>query len=189
MTFSAGPKTGDHRLVEEKRIPSITDILIDQAGNWEDDESLESMNYIEIEVTDQYKTLATQLKVRNIDFYLKLTVARKFVVIRYYTIRLSRKKRSAWRGFAEHSIPYQHYDRVAHEHNYRYTTSHCWGSNGDKGSPSVIAPGQMNGRVEKYVEALRVPLRTYYTSIGGATKVSNHDKVEGWFRLLCSEYH
>jgi hypothetical protein len=32
MTFSAGPKTGDHRLVEEKRIPSITDILIDQAG-------------------------------------------------------------------------------------------------------------------------------------------------------------
>ena len=32
MTFSACPKTGDHRLVEEKRIPSITDILIDQAG-------------------------------------------------------------------------------------------------------------------------------------------------------------
>ena len=32
MTFSAGPKTGDDRLVEEKRIPSITDILIDQAG-------------------------------------------------------------------------------------------------------------------------------------------------------------
>ena len=46
-------------------------------------------------VTDQYKTLATQLKVRNIDFYLKLTVARKLVVIRYYTISLSRKKRSA----------------------------------------------------------------------------------------------
>ena len=66
------------------------------------------MKYIEIEVTDQYKTLATQLKVRNIDFYLKLTVARKFVVIQYYTIRLSRKKRSAWSGFAEHSIPYQH---------------------------------------------------------------------------------
>ena len=32
MTFSAGPKTGDYRLVEEKRIPSITDILTDQAG-------------------------------------------------------------------------------------------------------------------------------------------------------------
>ena len=77
-------------------------------SSWEDDESLESMNYIEIEVTDQYKTLATQLKVRNIDFYLKLTIARKFVVIRYYTIRLGRQKRSAWSRFAEHSIPYQH---------------------------------------------------------------------------------
>ena len=32
MTFSAGPKTGDHRQVEEKRIPSIMDILIDQTG-------------------------------------------------------------------------------------------------------------------------------------------------------------
>ena len=40
-------------------------------SSWEDEESLESMNYIEIEVTDQYKTLATQLKVRNMDFLPK----------------------------------------------------------------------------------------------------------------------
>ena len=173
--------------------------------------NLQNINYIEIEVTAQYKTLARQLKVRNIDFYLKLTVAGKFVVIRYYTISINRKKISAWSGFAEHSIPYEqlmpnynqhqccgcysgctpvawvqvqfaYYERVAHEHSYRYTTSHWRGSNGDKGSPSVIAPGTMNGRVEKYVEALRVPLRTYCSSTGGATKVSNHDKVEGWFR-------
>ena len=32
MTFSAGPKTGDHRLVDEKQIPRITDILIAQAA-------------------------------------------------------------------------------------------------------------------------------------------------------------
>ena len=38
--------------------------------------------------------------------------------------------------------------------------------------------GLMDGRLEKYVEALRVPLRTYCTSTGGATKVSNQDKVE-----------
>ena len=32
MTFSAGPKTGDHRVVDEKKIPRITDILIAQAA-------------------------------------------------------------------------------------------------------------------------------------------------------------
>jgi hypothetical protein len=32
MTFSAGPKTGDHRLVEEGKVPRTTDILIDQAA-------------------------------------------------------------------------------------------------------------------------------------------------------------
>ena len=30
--FSAGPKTGDHRLVEEGKIPRMTKVLIDQAA-------------------------------------------------------------------------------------------------------------------------------------------------------------
>jgi hypothetical protein len=32
ITFSAGPKTGDHRLVEEEQVPRTTDILIAQAA-------------------------------------------------------------------------------------------------------------------------------------------------------------
>ncbi len=58
--------------------------------------NLEDINYIEVEVTDQYKTLARQLKARNIDFYLKLTVAGKFVVIGWYTISLRLTKKSSW---------------------------------------------------------------------------------------------
>ena len=32
MTFSAGPKTGDHRLVEEGQVPRTTQTVIDQAA-------------------------------------------------------------------------------------------------------------------------------------------------------------
>lgn len=72
--------------------------------------NLDNLNYIKIDVTNDYESLKRQLKTRNIDFYIKLIVAWKFVVIRRYTIILSHKrdKRSSWSGFREYSIPYEY---------------------------------------------------------------------------------
>ena len=71
--------------------------------------NLKNLNFIKIDLTDDYESIVKKLKKRSIDFYLKLTVDRKFVVIRRYTIDLSPKqvKRSTWSGFREHSIPYE----------------------------------------------------------------------------------
>ena len=172
--------------------------------------NLKDLNYIKIDVSDDYESFTKQLKKRDIDFYFKLTVKRKFVVIRRYTIKLSHKrgKRSSWSGFEEHSIRYEYlmpnydqhrfgncisgctpvawaqvfayYDRVAHRYGYRYSTNHWRGENGDYGDPSKEAPGYMTDGVKKYIEALRVPLETECNP--GSTTLSNTDNVDGWFR-------
>ena len=103
--------------------------------------NLDNLSYITIVVIDDYESFSTQLnslptndvyirpqgdhsvskdlyrrhngrqrvKAKSIDFYLKLTVAGKFVAVRHYTISLSHKrnKRSSWSGFTEFSIPYE----------------------------------------------------------------------------------
>ncbi|CAB4020680.1 Hypothetical predicted protein [Paramuricea clavata] len=171
--------------------------------------NLDNLNYIKIDVIDDYEFLMPQLNKTSIDFYLQLNVNGKFVVVRRYTISFSSKrgKRSAWSGFTEHSIPYEYlmpdynqhkmstgcysgctpvgwaqifayYDRVAHRYGYRYSTSHWRGKSGVSGYSSYEAPGSLNSEVERYVEALGVPLRTNC----GSTTMRNTDNVDAWFR-------
>ena len=175
--------------------------------------NLDNLNYIKIDVTDDYEFFMKQLNKTNIDFYLHLTVNGKFVVIRRYTISFTHKrdKRSGWSGFTEYKIPYEdlmpdydqhkccggcwsgcvpvawaqvfaYYDRVAHTHRFRYSTSHWRGGCGAYGDPSKKAPGSLNTQVEDYVEALRDPLRTRCRNGGGSTYNSDTNKVDGWFR-------
>ena len=177
--------------------------------------NLKNLNFITIDVTtDVIESIAKQFKKRSIDFFLKLIVRRKFVVIRHYTINLSykRDKRSTWSGFTQYSIPYEslmpnydqhdccggcssgctpvawaqifaYYDRVAHENSGSgYSRNHWRGMYGISGDPWEKAPGDLNWRVKKYIEALRVPLRTRCENGKGSTTMSNTDNVDGWFR-------
>ena len=76
---------------------------------------------------------------------------------------------------------FAYYDRVAHTHKFRYSTSHWRGGCGAYGDPSKKAPGSLNTQVEDYVEALRDPLRTRCRNGGGSTYNSDTNKVDGWF--------
>ena len=123
-----------------------------------------------------------------------------------------RNKRSDWSVFKEHSIPHEqlmpdydqhmccggcwsgctpvawaqifaYYDRIAHAFfTYRYSTSHWRGLYGHAGSSSYKAPGYLNYRAKKFVEALRVPLRTYCNGGAGSTPDRNNLHMSTWFR-------
>lgn len=71
--------------------------------------NLKNLNFIKIDVTDNFDPLMKQLKRQSIDFSFQLIVKGKFVVIRRYTIDLShqRDRRSGWSRFIEYSIPWE----------------------------------------------------------------------------------
>ncbi|XP_028399746.1 uncharacterized protein LOC114523104 isoform X2 [Dendronephthya gigantea] len=175
--------------------------------------NLENLNFINFDVTDEYESIVKKLKKRSIDFYLKLSVERKFVVIRRYTIDFNHRqsKRSGWSGVLECSIDHEYlmpdytqhmcgncksgcvpvawaqifayYDRVAHrDKDSRYSEKLWQGINGISGKPSEEAPGCLNRRAEKYVEALRVELGTFCRNGQGATYASKTADVNEWFR-------
>ena len=137
----------------------------------------------------------------------KFVVIRPYTI----AFSLLRNKRSSWSGFTEYSIPYEnlmpnynqheccggcssgctpvswaqvfaYYDRVAHTYGFRYSTRNWSGPDGKEGDPSYIAPSELNDHVKKFVEALRVPLRTRCVDGSGSTKTLNTVKVDQWFR-------
>ena len=189
---------------EEGRVNTFTAV---QTRN-----SLDNLKYIEFDVIDDKSfTKQLKSKSIDFYFQVivagKFVAIRRYTI----TLSLSRVKRSSWSGFTEYSIPYEslmpnynqhmccggcksgcvpvawaqvfaYYDKVAHRHGFRYSTRHWSGADGISGSSYEVAPSHLNENVKKYVEALRVPLRTYCDDGSGATDNSNTKNVNDWFR-------
>lgn len=140
----------------------------------------------------------------------KKTIVLKYYTVH---MSQKRVRRSVWSGYQEYSIPYEnrmpdynqhqccggcysgctpvawaqifaYFDRLAHNWYSNFYSQYIWqGVNGVTGNPRYVAPRYLNSHVEKYVEELRSPLRTFCDSGSGATYSRNSINLRNWFRL------